>query len=388
MQNQKLLFGVDQFLQHPDNFHKLRFALVTNDSATTSDGILSRTALLRKRINIIRLFTPEHGLKAEGEDGVAQDNIIDSVTGIPVISLYGYRLKPSKKDLDDVDAVLFDVPDAGCRFYSYLWTMTYVMEACADHHKPLMILDRPNPLGGDFNLTEGPLLDESHCTSFIGRWAIPVRHCCTLGELASYFAATRMKDLELKIIKMQNWKGRPSISEVGWHFIPPSPAIRDSQTALLYPGIGMLEGINVNEGRGTKFPFRIFGAPWIHAAQLHETFETLQLPGITSRPYSYKPASGMYAEEWCNGLHFEVVDVFAFRPVKTGLKLIELLLVLYQQYCRERLYKTTANPTGEKHLDKLTGLYQSFETLKKRPSADPKPIASTWRETMLPYVLY
>jgi len=388
MQNQKFLFGVDQFLQHPDNFHKLRFALVTNNSATTSDGILSRVALLGKRINIIRLFSPEHGLKAEGEDGVSQNNIIDPVTGIPAISLYGDSLKPSKKDLDDVDAVLFDVPDAGCRFYSYLWTMTYVMEACAEHHKPLLILDRPNPLGGDFNLTEGPLLDESHCASFIGRWAIPVRHCCTLGELASYFAETRMKDLELRIIKAQNWKGRRSILEAGWFFIPPSPAIRDGQTALLYPGIGMLEGINVNEGRGTKFPFRIFGAPWIDSAQVHEAFESLQLPGITGRPYSYKPTSGIYAEEWCNGLHFEIVDVFAFRPVKTGLKLIELLIALYPQHCQERLYKTTANPTGEKHLDKLTGIYQSFETLKKRGSADLKPIASSWRETLLPYVLY
>ena len=226
MQSQKLLFGVDYFLQRADKFSHLHFALVTNDAATTSEGTLSRIALLRKGIKLTKLFSPEHGLTAQGEDGVFQTNVTDVATSLPVISLYGDRLKPSGEDLADVDAVLFDIPDVGCRFYTYLWTMTYIMEACAEFNKPLFILDRPNPVSGDLNLIEGPMLDEANCSSFIGRWSIPIRHSCSLGELANYFAATRIKGLDLQISKVQNWNREQAARNAKWFFVPPSPAIR------------------------------------------------------------------------------------------------------------------------------------------------------------------
>ena len=237
MQSQKLLFGVDYFLQRADKFSHLHFALVTNDAATTSEGTLSRIALLRKGIKLTKLFSPEHGLTAQGEDGVSQTNVTDVATSLPVISLYGDRLKPSGEDLADVDAVLFDIPDVGCRFYTYLWTMTYIMEACAEFNKPLFILDRPNPVSGDLNLIEGPMLDEVNCSSFIGRWSIPVRHSCSLGELANYFAATRIKGLDLQISKVQNWSREQAARNAKWFFVPPSPAIPDADTAFLYPGM-------------------------------------------------------------------------------------------------------------------------------------------------------
>lgn len=382
-----LQFGVDTLLLQAGKFKNIRLALVTNNAATTSKGVHSRVALLESKFHLVKLFSPEHGLTAQGEDGVFQTNVTDVATGLPVISLYGDRLKPSDEDLTDVDAVLFDIPDVGCRFYTYLWTMTYTMEACAEFNKPLFILDRPNPLSGDLNLAEGPLLDEGNCSSFIGRWSIPVRHSCSVGELANYFAATRLKDLDIQVIKVQNWNREELAQNIKWFFVQPSPAIPDAETALFYPGIGLLEGINVNEGRGTGSPFKIFGAPWINADQLHKEFENLELPGVITHPCSYEPGFGMYCNEMCHGLELKLSDVSSFRPVRTGLELINLVASLYPQHCRERLYKTRANPTGERHLDKLTGVYNSFEKIKNIERADLDPHVAGWKKIVTPYLL-
>lgn len=276
-------FGIDNFLLRQKEFNYLRFALVTNNAATTSSGELSRVTLLKDGLAIKKIFSPEHGLTAKGEDGAFQNHTIDLLTQLPVVSLYGDHLMPTEEDLKDIDAVLFDIPDVGCRFYTYLWTMTYVMESCALHNKRFILLDRPNPLGGSIEKAEGPMLDETTCSSFTGRWNIPVRHSCTLGELATYFAATRMNNLDLEIIKVADWNRHQTALDASWNFIPTSPAIKDIETALLYPGLGLMEGINVNEGRGTDSPFKIIGAPWINAEELNSTFADLNLQGMQNR---------------------------------------------------------------------------------------------------------
>jgi uncharacterized protein YbbC (DUF1343 family) len=383
----KVQFGIDHFLQQ-NKFKDLRFALVTNNAATTSSGESSRVALVKAGFNIIKLFSPEHGLTTQGEDGAYQKNIIDPITNLPVISLYGDNLEPTENDLSDIDAIVYDIPDIGCRFYTYLWTMSYVMEACATFKKQFIILDRPNPISGNLNLAEGPMLDEENCSSFIGRWDIPIRHSSTLGELANYFASTRINDLDLQIIKTQNWKREQSAKEAEWYFIPPSPAITDIEIALLYPGMGLLEGINVNEGRGTKTPFKIFGAPWINASQLQKAFLSLQLPGIGCESFVYTPTVGLYANEHCNGLKLFVTDIFSFRPVQTGLKLIHLITSLYTDHCQERLYSTRANRTGKGHLDKLTGVYHSFKKIKNGVLPETGLADSTWKELIQPFLLY
>ena len=387
MKNQKVLFGIDHFLQRTDEFRNIQFALVTNNAASTSEGESSRVALLKAGFTIIKLFSPEHGLTAQGEDGVFQKNIIDPLTDLPVVSLYGENLIPTEKDLADVDTVLYDIPDVGCRFYTYLWTMTHVMEACAKFNKRLIILDRPNPVSGNMDLAEGPMLDEKNCSSFIGRWSIPIRHSCTLGELANYFSKTRIKDLDLQIIKVKNWNREQTAKESGWYFTPPSPAITDIETALLYPGIGLLEGINVNEGRGTETPFKIFGSPWIDALQLQKEFQKLQLKGIDSKPLSFKSSFGLYKNETCSGLQLNVSDTSFFHPVQTGLQLIKLILSLYPDHCEERLYTTLANPTGKNHLDKLTGVHHSFEKMKNGSDLEIN-ISSDWKKTIQPFLLY
>lgn len=388
MERQKVSFGIDNFLQQADTFKSFRFALVTNNAATTSKGQPGRKALLNAGFNIVKLFSPEHGLTAKGEDGAYQNNIIDTLTNLPVVSLYGEHLMPAENDLAGVDAVLYDIPDAGCRFYTYLWTMSYVMEACSKFNKTLIILDRPNPASGNMDLAEGPMLDEKNCSSFIGRWNIPLRHSCTPGELAKYFAATRIENLSLQIIKVKNWERTQVTKEVEWFFTPPSPAITDIETVLLYPGMGLLEGINVNEGRGTEIPFKIFGAPWINSLQLHNLFQALQLPGINSQPVSYIPTTGMYSNETCNGLQFTVTDVSAFFPVRTGLHLLHLITSMHLDSCKERLYTTRANPSGKNHLDKLTGVFQSFEKIKRGQLLLTDAIRSKWQESIRPYLLY
>jgi uncharacterized protein YbbC (DUF1343 family) len=384
----KVLFGIDNLLLQKNKFEHLRLALVTNNAATTLNGESSRVVLLKNGFIITKLFSPEHGLTAKGEDGAYQNNSIDTLTQLPIISLYGEHLMPTAEDLADIDMVLFDISDVGCRFYTYLWTMTYVMEACAFHNKPLLILDRPNPIGGDIEKAEGPMLDEKNCSAFIGRWNIPVRHSCTLGELAAFFAATKVNNLNLKVIKIQNWNRKQTATEAGWPFVPTSPAIQDEETAFLYAGMGLLEGINVNEGRGTDSPFKTIGAPWIDPQQLNTAFTDLQLPGIKSVAINYIPARGMYANENCYGLQFSITDNNSFCPVETGLRLLNCIATLYPENCKERLYPTVANPSGTGHLDKLTGVHKAFEKIMKGELLSSELNSTDWKEKIQPYLLY
>ncbi len=384
---EKVLFGIDYLLLQKNKFQGYRLALATNNAATTSSGESSRVALLKADFAIAKLFSPEHGLTAQGEDGAYQNNSTDSLTQLPIISLYSEHLMPTAEDMADIDMVLFDIPDVGCRFYTYLWTMTYVMEACALHNKPLVILDRPNPIGGDIDRAEGPMLDEKNCSSFIGRWDIPVRHSCTLGELAIYFSATRNIDIDLKVIPLKNWERNQLPSENNWRFNPTSPAISTIETALCYPGSGLFEGINVNEGRGSNKPFTIFGAPWINASLLLKKITTLNLPGVQFSEIQYAPSGSLYAGEICFGLSLLITNENTFLPVQTGITIIQNLFSLFPDQCRERLYKTVANPSGEKHLDKLLGIENSFLTLKEgnKISTDLK---NDWKEKITPFLVY
>lgn len=383
---QQVLFGVDPFIKNVSSYQGLKIGLVTNNAATTTSGEPSRLALRKAGFNIIKLFSPEHGLSVQGEDGVFQSHHTDLPTQLPVVSLYSEKLAPSPEDMEDIDLIVFDIPDAGCRFYTYLWTLTHIMEACAASGKPLVILDRPNPIGGDLQKAEGPRLDELHCSSFIGRWDIPVRHSCSLGELARYFAATRNINVETEIIPVQNWNRNQEVTRAGWPFIPTSPAITDPETVLLYPGMGLLEGINVNEGRGTASPFKICGAPWIDAEKLAAVFSEKNLPGIKAATITYTPSYGLYAYEGCRGLQFSVTDPEIFQPVHSGLQLIHSVISVHPNQVEQRYYKTVANPSGAAHLDKLTGVFNSYA--KIRSGEIPSTASPDWEKRIQPFLFY
>lgn len=372
--------GINSFLQLSGPVKNLRYALVTNNAAFTSDGILSRMALKRNGFNLIKIFSPEHGISVKGADGVYQYHQTDIASGLPIISLYGDRLTPSVEDLADIDVVLFDIPDVGCRFYTYLWTMTYVMEACTLYNKQFIVLDRPNPISGNLNMAEGPMLDEANCSSFIGRWSIPIRHSCTLGELALYFTDKKFKILDVKVVTAKNWE-RHQISE---NFHPTSPAIQNIKTALVYPGMGLLEGINVNEGRGTDKPFIQFGAPWINAEGLKME---LKNKGVDLRDCSYVPTESFYKNEKCFGLEVNTIKKEVFHPVAFGIELIRTLIKLYPEHVQQRAYVTNVNPTGENHLDRLLGIKDSFELLRSGHSLQTN-ISQSWRDEIAPFLLY
>lgn len=383
-QQTPVLFGIDALLEQAANYTAKRIALVCNNASLTTKGIPTRIALLQKGFMLVKLFSPEHGLTATGEDGSFQNDVTDAATGLPVISLYGNRIAPLSKDLEDIDIVVFDIPDVGCRFYTYLWTMTHVMESCAANNKALIITDRPNPITGNLSLAEGPMLDEENCSSFIGRYAIPVRHSCTLGELALYFAATKIKGLQLDVVRIQNWQRHQSS---GFIFTPASPAIQNLHTALLYPGMGLLEGINVNEGRGTNQPFNCCGAPWINENDFQSAFAKTKCPGISSQPITYTPGSGLYANEICKGLQFFVTDETIFKPVQTGLVLIKTIMQLYPSHTTERLYPTLANQTGTGHLNRLLGITNAFDTIKNTSACNIN-VADEWAALMKEFLLY
>ncbi len=367
--------------------HNARIGLLTNDVAKTGRGVTSRLALCERGFKILRLFSPEHGLGANQPDGHAVDNMVDHLTGLPVISLYGSHLKPSKEALKGLDAVVFDIPDVGCRFYTYLWSMTYMMEACAESDIPFVVLDRPNPLGGNLLKAEGPMLDELNCSSFIGRWNIPIRHCCTLGELARYFHATRLSTLKLEVIACKGWDRSRSFFESGVSFLPTSPAVYDAETAILYPGTGLLEGIYINEGRGTDWAFKQAGAPWIDQKIWQSTVVKAKMAGVEIEPVTYVPEWGLYRGETCKGLRFHITDAHAFRSVLFGLELIRQLMYCFGEKVQPRVYKTRANPGGENHLDLLLGTMGSFNYLKKGelPETD---ISAEWSKIIKPFLLY
>ncbi|MEN9685803.1 MAG: hypothetical protein RLZZ28_1589, partial [Bacteroidota bacterium] len=260
-------FGVDHLINSSPVWKQASIGMVTNEAAGTIDYRPSRKALINAGFQIRKLFSPEHGLDIQGVDGAEMQDGTDKLTGLPVISLYSNKLAPSASDLADLDIILFDVPDAGSRFYTYLWTLSYVMEACSVHQKKLVILDRPNPVSGNMELAEGPVLLPSQA-SFIGRWEMPIRHSCTLGELARYFNATKKIGCDLEIIPCTNWKREAMQPDWGLRFVPTSPAIQHFESMLLYPGLCLLEATNISEGRGTENSFCMAGAPWINGADL------------------------------------------------------------------------------------------------------------------------
>src|SRR5215203_3579614 len=380
---QQVIPGIDVFLQDPEMNKNSAFAIVTNNAAFTSDRILSRLALVERGFNLVKIFSPEHGISVKGADGSHQKDSTDIKTALPIISLYGDRLVPTEEDLKNIDIVLFDIPDVGCRFYTYLWTMTYVMEACAKYNKQMIILDRPNPIGGDLETAEGPMLDEKCCASFIGRWSIPIRHSCTLGELANYFSIKKVKGPDLKVVRVKNWDR----NHIANDFYPTSPAIKNISTALVYPGMGLLEGINVNEGRGTDKPFMQFGAPWINAEQVQTELKNKNIPGIDLKLCSYIPADSLYKGESCYGLELNLTNANKFRSVAFGIDLISILFKLYPQHLTERAYVTNANPAGGGHLDKLLGIKNAFDLFRSNAFTE-HDVFKHWPEEITPYLLY
>lgn len=257
-----------------------RVGLITNQTGVDSYGRRTIDLLAHASgVRLVALFSPEHGIAGSVDAPVA--NSTDPATQIPIYSLFGETRRPAPEMLKNLDVLIFDVQDAGVRFYTYITTMAYCMEAAAQSHVSFVVLDRPDPLGGE--AIEGPMLDRDR-TSFVGYFRMPVRYAMTLGELARMFNTENKIGADLDVVAMKNWRRGTTYGQTGLGWIPPSPNLRTLNATFLYPGIEILQAAGVSVGRGTDAPFEIFGAPWIHAAELAGVLNGRKIPGVSFAP--------------------------------------------------------------------------------------------------------
>ena len=322
----KVLSGLD--VLRAADFSQIRgrnIGLLTNQTGLARDGIRTIDLLNRaKGLELKTLFSPEHGIHGIQDDRVSSS--IDKKTGRVIHSLYGKYLRPSSNMLAGIDTVVIDLQDIGTRFYTYMTTMAYLLEAAAKQKIQVTVLDRPNPINGV--RIEGPLLDEKFI-GFTGYFRMPIRHGLTMGELALLFQAENNIDVDLTVIKMKGWKRRYWFDETGLPWVNPSPNIQNLIQATLYPGIGAIEGTRISVGRGTAVPFEQIGAPWIDGVKLAAALNANGLPGVRFYPVSFVPKSSKYSGKKCQGVFILVTDRQALRPVRVGLEIASLLWFLY-----------------------------------------------------------
>lgn len=417
---QHILFGVDVVSGRThadpvirDRLFRGSWGMVTNDAArcATNPDLLSRKALLDAGVRLTQLFSPEHGISRYGEDGKAMDDDSDPATGLPVCSLYGKTMRPPAERLDRLTGVVFDIPDVGTRFYTYIWTLSHVMEVCSEAGLPLVVLDRVNPLGGDLAASEGPVLDTASCGSFLGRAPIPVRHSLTAGEFARWLDAHWNLELDLTVVPVEGWHRKWHWPDTGLPFVPTSPAMPSYGSALCYPGTCLFEATNVSSGRGTDAPFQQFGAPWmqqpgqwleavegidfrdkgLHGS--HQVFASRALPGVRFHETVFIPQERPWKDKSCHGIRLEVTDHKTFLPVRTGLALLAAVRQHHAESFRWDTYPTAANPTGEGHFERLIGVPDI------RPLIDEEPVkllrtlpnlltVNAWQNDVIPFLCY
>ncbi len=299
-----------------------RVGLITNQTGVDSAGHRTIDVLAHAEgVKLVAIFSPEHGIAGKVEDATVA-NETDAATGLQVFSLYGETRRPTAEMLANLDVLIFDIQDAGVRFYTYVTTMGYAMEEAAKHHIAFFVLDRPNPLGSE--VIEGPMLDRDRL-SFTGYFAMPVRYAMTLGELAQMFNAENKIGAELHVVAMKNWRRGELYDATGLAWIPPSPNLRSLNAALLYPGIEILQAGGISVGRGTDTPFEGFGAPWIYGAELAETLNARSIAGVKFAPTQFTPRNGLYAGQPCEGLSMTVNYPVAFRSMRMGMEIAEAL---------------------------------------------------------------
>ena len=309
-----------------------RVGLVTNhtgiDGAKASAIDLLAAA---KGVRLVALFSPEHGIRGTSDREVASGK--DEKTGLPVHSLYGKTRKPTGEMLAGLDVLVFDLQDIGTRYYTYITTLALVLEAAKEHGKKVVVLDRPNPIGG--LAVEGPVQEEKLRGEFIAYFPLPTRHGMTVGELAKLFNADYRIGADLEVVAMEGWKRSMHFDETGLPWINPSPNMRSLPAAIAYPGLGALEGTNLSVGRGTGRAFVLYGAPWIDAKRLCADLEARKLAGATFKEAAFTPRleAGFpkypYTDEECRGFELEITDRVAFRPVAASLHVLDALRRLH-----------------------------------------------------------
>ncbi|MBI5632784.1 MAG: DUF1343 domain-containing protein [Nitrospirae bacterium] len=363
--SRKVMTGID--VLSAENFlplKGLRVGLITNHTGLDAKG--QRTIdLLRSApgLKLTALFSPEHGLTGTVDQRV--NSTTDPGTGLPVYSLYGSVRRPTEEMLKDLDALVFDIQDAGVRFYTYISTMGYAMEAAAKKGIDFYVLDRPNPLNA--SVVEGPVLDRD-LLSFTGYFPLPLRHGMTVGELAEMFNAENMIGAKLHVIKLSGYDRNAWFDETVLRWVNPSPNLRSLTEAILYPGVAIVEGSNLSVGRGTDTPFEILGAPWINAERLAEYLNSKNIPGVSFRPVRFTPNSDAYKNKTCQGVRITLTDRQTLNVADMGIEIVSALHKLYP---------------ADFQLDKILGMIGSKRVLQDfKDGLDPGSIALQWQSSL------
>jgi uncharacterized protein YbbC (DUF1343 family) len=324
----------------------LKVGLITNQTGVLSDGTHMLDALLKHGIDVVKLFSPEHGIR--GDENYSD---IDPQTGIHIVSLYGGKTAPSKDDLADVDVLLYDIQDVGARFYTYTSTLYYCLKSASDNNKKLIVCDRPVIL--DANYTDGfALALDPAFVSFVGTIPAPVCYGMTCGELAQYLKdVLKISANMLEVSKMENYSRSRDYASLNLPWVKPSPNMFSASTALVYPGTCFLEGTNVSEGRGTEKPFENIGAPWCTGDGLAQEMNSYNLPGVKFEAVSFTPKEKVsdyepkFFNKQCSGIYFNVTDKHKFEPVKAGIALLISLKKLFPDFKFNK----------DNYIDKLAG---------------------------------
>ncbi|MBZ5641432.1 MAG: DUF1343 domain-containing protein [Acidobacteriia bacterium] len=323
---QQTLTGID--VLEAQDFAPLkgkRVGLITNQTGVDRNGRSTIDLLAHAPgVKLVALFSPEHGIRGLADERVLSTT--DAATGLPVYSLYGDTERPTDAMLAGLDALVFDIQDAGVRFYTYIATMGYTMEAAAAHHLAYYVLDRPDPLGGE--RIEGPMLDRG-LTSFTAYFPMPVRMGMTLGEMAKMFNVEKKIGVVLHVIRMQDWRRSEYFDQTGLPWVNPSPNLRSSEAGVLYAGLEILQAGGVSVGRGTDNPLERVGASWIRGAEFAAELNGRAIPGVRFEADRFTPDSGLYKGEPCQGARAMVTDRAAFQSVRMGLEIAAALAKLY-----------------------------------------------------------
>jgi uncharacterized protein YbbC (DUF1343 family)/CubicO group peptidase (beta-lactamase class C family) len=342
----------------------LRVGLITNHSGLDSEGHRTITLLYKAPgVKLVSIFVPEHGLSGKMEGRI--HSTTDPATGLPIYSLYGEVKRPTEGMLDGLDALVFDIQEVGVRFYTYITTMAYAMEASAKKGIAFYVLDRPNPLTG--STVQGPVMDKD-LRSFVGYFPMPVRHGMTVGELASIFNTENQMGVKLKVIKMRGYQRTDWYDETGLLWVSPSPNLRTLTEATLYPGVAMVEGSNVSVGRGTETPFELLGAPWVKAKELAGYLNRRKTQGVRFIPVDFIPKSSRFENQLCHGIQIVLIDRQALDSPALGVEIASAL---------HRLHP------NDFHLDKTLPLIGSHEVLQAiKEGQDPNSIVLNWQTSL------
>lgn len=345
-------------------FHGKRVGLITNQTGVDSQGRRTIDVLAHTPdVKLVALFSPEHGIAGKANGAVA--NTTDAATGVPIYSLYGETRRPTDAMLGGVDVLIFDIQDAGVRFYTYVTTMAYCMEEAAKHHIPFVVFDRPDPLGGE--VIEGPMLDADR-TSFTGYFPMPVRYGMTLGEVAQMFNTENKIGADLQVFTMRGWHRRDAYDQTDLAWIPPSPNLRTVNAAFLYPGVEILQAGGISVGRGTDAPFEILGAPWIRADEFAAALNRRQIPGVRFAAAQFTPTDGPYSGHVCQGVTITITDRSLLRSMRMGLEMADVLHRMYPERFQ---------------LDKIIELLSSQAAIDRLKRGDaPADIVAGWSDDL------